>query len=105
LSPIYASPFDDLGYDVEDYCSVAPRFGSLETFDRLLEAAHARNIRVILDWVPNHTSDRHPWFVESRSSRDSAKRPWYFWRDARGDGEPPNNWQSVFGGSVWEWDE
>jgi glycosidase len=105
LSPIYSSPFHDLGYDVEDYCTVAPRFGSLEIFDRLLAEAHARGIRVILDWVPNHTSDRHPWFADSRASRDSAKRSWYIWRDGREDGSPPNNWQSVFGGSVWEWDE
>ena len=78
--------------------------GDLAGFDRLLESAHARHLRVLLDWVPNHTSDRHPWFVESRSSRRSAKRDWYFWRDGR-DGGPPNNWRAAFGGRAWTWDE
>src|SRR5512132_810670 len=89
LSPIYRSPMADFGYDVADYCDVDPLFGDLATFDALVEDAHSRGLRVLLDWVPNHTSDQHPWFVESRSSRSSAKRSWYVWRDARtgADGE------------------
>jgi alpha-glucosidase len=102
LSPCFPSPMADFGYDVSDYCDVDPMFGTLADLDALVAAAHARQIRVILDWVPNHTSDRHPWFVESRASRSSAKRGWYVWRDARPDGSPPNNWKSVFGGSAWE---
>jgi alpha-glucosidase len=104
LSPCYPSPLKELGYDVSDYCNVEPRFGSLKTFDRLLDEAHERHMRVILDWVGNHTSAQHPWFRESRASRSSARRNWYLWRDARPDGSPPNNWVSVFGGSVWQWD-
>jgi alpha-glucosidase len=105
LSPIYRSPMADFGYDVADYCDVDPLFGDLATFDALLEEAHARGLRVLLDWVPNHTSDRHPWFVESRSSRSSAKRSWYRWRDGAPD-IPPNNWPAAFGGgSAWTWDE
>lgn len=105
LSPIYPSPMRELGYDVADYYDVDPRFGSLETFDALVDEAHRRGIRILLDWVPNHTSDRHPWFVESASARDSARRDWYIWRDARSGGLPPNNWISIFGGSVWTWHE
>jgi alpha-glucosidase len=104
LSPCYPSPLKELGYDVSDYCNVEPRFGSLQAFDRLLDEAHRRELRVILDWVGNHTSAQHPWFRESRSSRASPKRNWYLWHDARSDGSPPNNWVSVFGGSVWQWD-
>jgi alpha-glucosidase len=104
LSPCYPSPLKELGYDVSDYCNIEPRFGSLKTFDRLLDEAHARELRVILDWVGNHTSAQHPWFREARSSRSSARRDWYLWRDARPDGSPPNNWVSVFGGSAWQWD-
>ncbi|HEX7237073.1 MAG TPA: alpha-amylase family glycosyl hydrolase [Gammaproteobacteria bacterium] len=104
LSPCYPSPLKELGYDVSDYCNIEPRFGSLHAFDRLLDEAHQRDLRVILDWVGNHTSAQHPWFRESRSSRSSPRRNWYLWRDARPDGSPPNNWVSVFGGSVWEWD-
>lgn len=103
LSPIYRSPLRELGYDVSDYLDVEPVFGSLETFDTLLAEAHRRDIRVILDWVPNHTSDRHPWFLEASTGRDSARRDWYIWRDPQPDGGVPNNWISVFGGSVWEW--
>ncbi|MDF3011574.1 MAG: alpha amylase catalytic region, partial [Burkholderiales bacterium] len=99
LSPIYPSPMKDFGYDVADYTAVDPAFGTLEDFDRLIEAAHARSLKVILDFVPNHTSDEHPWFRESRSSRDNPKRDWYLWRDA------PNNWLSCFGGSAWQFDE
>ena len=94
----------DFGYDVADYCDVDPRFGTLADFDDLLAQAHARGLKVLLDFVPNHTSDQHPWFVESRSSRDNPKRDWYIWRDPAPDGGPPNNWISDFGGSAWEWD-
>jgi alpha-glucosidase len=105
LSPIFPSPMADFGYDVADYTGIDPLFGSLEDFDRLLAAAQGRGLKVMLDFVPNHSSDRHPWFVESRSSRDSPKRDWYIWRDPATDGGPPNNWISDFGGSAWEWDE
>lgn len=105
LSPIFPSPMADFGYDVSNYVDVDPLFGSLTEFDRLLSEAHRRNIRVILDFVPNHSSDEHPWFQESRSSRDNPKRDWYLWRDAAPDGGPPNNWLSSFGGSAWTWDE
>jgi alpha-glucosidase len=104
ISPIYPSPMADFGYDVADYCGVHPLFGDLAGFDRLLGEAHRRGMKLILDFVPNHTSDRHPWFQESRSSRDSAKRDWYIWRDPAPDGGPPNNWTSNFGGSGWEFD-
>ncbi len=96
LSPIYRSPMDDFGYDVSDHCDVDPVFGTLDDFDRLLAEAHERGIRVLLDWVPNHTSDQHPWFVDARSSRDSAHRSWYVWRDGGDDGVPPNNWRAAF---------
>jgi alpha-glucosidase len=105
ISPIYTSPMADFGYDVADYCGIDPIFGTLEDFDELVAQAHARGLRLILDFVPNHTSDRHPWFLESRSSRDNPKRDWYIWRDPAPDGGPPNNWISNFGGSAWEWDE
>ena len=105
LSPIFPSPMADFGYDVADYCGIEPMFGDLAAFDRLLEAVHARGLRLLLDFVPNHSSDRHPWFVESRSSRDNPKRDWYIWHDPAPDGGPPNNWISDFGGSSWEWDE
>ena len=104
ISPIYPSPMADFGYDVSDHCDVHPVFGTLEDFDRLVAAAHARGFKVILDYVPNHTSDRHPWFVESRSSRSSPKRDWYIWRDGKPDGSPPNNWLSEFGGPAWTFD-
>ena len=104
LSPFYPSPMADFGYDVADYCAVDPLFGDLAMFDRLLAGAHERDIRVIIDFVPNHSSDQHLWFVESRSSRDNPKRDWYVWADARPDGSPPNNWFSIFGGSAWQWD-
>ncbi|MBB4153837.1 alpha-glucosidase [Sphingomonas jinjuensis] len=105
ISPIYPSPMADFGYDVADYCDVDPRFGSLADFDSLTAAAHARGLKLLLDFVPNHTSSEHPWFRASRSSRDDPKRDWYIWRDAAPDGGPPNNWISDFGGSAWEWDE
>ena len=103
ICPFYPSPMADFGYDVADYCDVDPLFGTLEDFDRLVADAHARGIRVIVDWVPNHTSDQHPWFVESRSSRDSPKRDWYVWR--RRPTTAPNNWRAAFGGDAWTWDE
>ena len=105
LCPIYPSPMLDFGYDISDYCDVDPSYGSLADFDRMLEVLHRREIRVLLDFVPNHTSDCHPWFVESRCSRSSARRDWYVWADPGPDGGPPNNWLSRFGGSAWEWDE
>jgi alpha-glucosidase len=111
LSPFYPSPMADFGYDVADYCDVDPLFGDLATFDRLVTEAHARGTRIIIDWVPNHSSDRHPWFVESRSSRDNPKRDWYIWRDPQPDGGDaeqhrlPNNWGSFFGGPAWTFDE
>jgi alpha-glucosidase len=105
ISPIYTSPMADFGYDVADYCGIDPIFGTLADFDELVVQAHARGLKVILDFVPNHTSARHPWFLESRSSRDSPKRDWYIWRDPAPDGGPPNNWISNFGGSAWAWDE
>ncbi|MEH3123233.1 MAG: alpha-amylase family glycosyl hydrolase [Sphingomonas phyllosphaerae] len=104
LSPIFPSPMADFGYDVADYCGVEPLFGDLAAFDRLLTAIHARGLKLLLDFVPNHSSDQHPWFAESRASRHSAKRDWYIWRDPAPDGGPPNNWISDFGGSAWEYD-
>ena len=94
----------DFGYDVADYVGIDPLFGTMADFDALLEGAHGRGLKLILDFVPNHTSDQHPWFVESKSSRISAKRDWYLWRDSRADGGLPNNWQSNFGGPAWTWD-
>ena len=105
ISPIYPSPMADFGYDISDYTGISPLFGTMHDFDELLTQVHNRNMKLILDLVPNHTSDQHPWFIESRSSRDNPKRNWYIWKDARTDGAPPNNWLSVFGGSGWEWDE
>ncbi|HSH05764.1 MAG TPA: alpha-amylase family glycosyl hydrolase, partial [Anaerolineae bacterium] len=105
ISPFYPSPMADFGYDVSDYVDVHPLFGDLETFDRLVAEAHKRGIKIIIDYVPNHTSDEHEWFMESRSSRDNPKRAWYIWRDGKEDGTPPNNWGSFFGGPAWTWDE
>jgi alpha-glucosidase len=105
LSPIFPSPMADFGYDVADYCGIDPIFGTLHDFDRLLAKAHGLGLKLILDYVPNHTSDQHPWFVESRSSRSSPKRDWYIWRDPKPDGNPPNNWMSEFGGPAWTFDE
>jgi alpha-glucosidase len=105
LSPVFPSPMADFGYDISNYTDIDTVFGSLADFDRLLDAAHRAGLKVILDFVPNHTSDRHPWFLGSRSSRASRKRDWYIWRDASKDGGRPNNWLAVFGGSAWEWDE
>ncbi|HEV2767148.1 MAG TPA: alpha-amylase family glycosyl hydrolase [Acidimicrobiales bacterium] len=106
LSPVYRSPMADFGYDVSDHCDIDPLFGTLDDFDRLLDDAHGRGLRVILDWVPNHTSDRHPWFVESRSSRDDPRRHWYVWRDPAPGGGPPNNWRAAFADvPAWTFDE
>ena len=104
ISPIYPSPMADFGYDVADYCGVDPIFGTLADFDGLRAAAHARGLKLILDFVPNHTSDAHPWFRASRASRADAKRDWYIWRDPAAGGAPPNNWLAQFGGSAWSWD-
>ena len=104
ISPLYPSPMKDFGYDVADYTAIHPLFGAFADFDRLIREAHARDLKVILDFVPNHSSDQHPWFVESRSSRDNPKRNWYIWRGPGPGGGPPNNWLSCFGGSAWEYD-
>jgi alpha-glucosidase len=104
ISPIFPSPMADFGYDVSDFTGIDPMFGDLAGFDRLLAAAHARGLKVILDYVPNHSSNRHKWFIESRASRSNPRRDWYIWRDAAADGGPPNNWESEFGGSAWTWD-
>jgi alpha-glucosidase len=105
LSPIFPSPMVDFGYDIADYGNVDPLFGDLETFERLLEQAHRRGLKVMLDFVPNHTSAAHPWFAEARASRISRKRQWYLWHDPAPDGGPPNNWESYFGGSAWTFDQ
>jgi alpha-glucosidase len=105
ISPVYPSPGADLGYDVADYTAIDPLFGTMEDMDRLIAAAHERGLRVLLDWVPNHTSDRHPWFLASRSGRDDPKRDWYVWRDPAPDGGPPTNWVGYAGQSAWCWDE
>jgi alpha-glucosidase len=104
ISPIFPSPMADFGYDVSSCLDVDPRFVSLADFDALLAEAHRRNLRVILDYVPNHTSHQHPWFLEAKRSRSDPKRDWYIWRDAAPGGGPPTNWLSEFGGSAWEWD-
>jgi alpha-glucosidase len=105
LSPFYPSPQADFGYDVSDYCDVDPAYGDLTAFDKLLGACHERDLRLLVDLVPNHTSDRHPWFVAARSSRDDPKRDWYIWRDGTPD-EPPNNWMAAFSPvPAWTWDD
>jgi alpha-glucosidase len=104
ISPIYPSPMVDFGYDITDYCAIDPVYGTLADFDRLLAEAHARGLKIILDYVPNHTSDQHPWFLGSRRSRDNPRRDWYIWRDPASNGGPPNNWLANFGGSGWEFD-
>src|SRR5581483_7390504 len=105
LSPVMASPNTDWGYDVADYCDVHPDLGSLADFDELVSEAARRNIRVLNDLVPNHTSDQHPWFTDARTSRDAKHRTWYVWADGKENGEPPNNWISSFGGPAWTLDE
>ena len=104
ISPVYPSPMADFGYDISDYTNIDPLFGTLRDFDNLIAAAHQRGIKVLMDLVPNHTSDRHPWFISSRLSRHSPKRDWYIWKDPAADGGPPNNWLSNFGGSAWTLD-
>ena len=105
LSPVYPSPMIESGYDITDYTGINELFGSLEDFDRLIAEAHRRNLKLILDFVPNHTSDAHPWFQESRASRENPRRSWYLWHDPRPDGSPPNNWVGCFGGSAWTFDK
>ncbi|WP_078550056.1 glycoside hydrolase family 13 protein [Litchfieldia alkalitelluris] len=104
ICPMYKSPNDDNGYDISDYQDIMDEFGTMEDFDRLLNEVHARGMKLILDLVINHTSDEHPWFIESRSSKDNPKRDWYIWRDPK-DGKEPNNWESIFSGPAWEYDE
>jgi alpha-glucosidase len=104
LSPVFPSPMADFGYDISNYTDIAPIFGSLEDFDALVAAAHRSGVRVLLDLVPNHTSNRHPWFADGRRSREDPRRDWYIWRDPAPDGGPPNNWLSEFGGSAWQFD-
>lgn len=104
LSPFFKSPMKDFGYDVSDYCDIDPMFGSLDDCRALVERAHALGLKVMIDQVLSHTSDQHPWFVQSRSSLDNAKADWYVWANANDDGTPPNNWLSIFGGSAWQWD-
>ncbi len=104
ISPFYPSPMADFGYDVANYCDVDPLFGTLADFDALIQAMHQRGLKLILDFVPNHTSNQHPWFVESRSSRTNPRRDWYLWHDPAPDGGPPNNWLSHFGGPAWTLD-
>src|SRR5262249_22036166 len=99
LSPFYPSPMADFGYDVSDFTDVDPLFGTLADFDALLAAAHARGLKLIVDFVPNHSSDQHPWFTSARSARDNPHRDWYVWADPKPDGSPPNNWVATFGGS------
>lgn len=104
LSPCYQSPNDDNGYDISDYRDIMEEFGTMEDYDRLLSEAHKRDLKIVMDLVVNHTSDEHPWFVESRSSKDNPYRDYYIWRDAK-DGHEPNNWTSFFSGPAWQWDE
>ncbi|MBN1266588.1 MAG: alpha-glucosidase [Anaerolineales bacterium] len=104
LSPVYPSPDADFGYDIADYCNIDPRYGTMQDFDRLVESAHQRGIRILMDLVFNHTSDQHPWFLESRSTRNNPKRDWYIWHDPKRGRKPPNNWASIFGGGAWEFD-
>ena len=104
ISPFYTSPMKDFGYDVSDHCDVDPHFGTLADFDAVVEAAHGLGLKVMVDLVISHTSDRHPWFTESRASCDNPRADWYVWADPRPDGTPPNNWLSIFGGPAWQWD-
>ncbi len=104
ISPFFTSPMKDFGYDVSDYCDVDPMFGTLSDFDDLVATAHRLGLRVMIDLVLSHTSDQHPWFAQSRASRDNPKADWFVWADPKEDGTPPNNWLSIFGGSAWQWD-
>jgi alpha-glucosidase len=105
LTPFYPSPMADFGYDVTDHCNVDPLFGSLDDFKKLLKEAHSRSLQVLVDFIPNHTSNQHPWFNESKASIDSPYRSWYVWRDPKPDGSPPNNWRSIIGEPAWEFDK
>lgn len=105
ISPMYPSPNDDNGYDISDYKGIMSEFGTMNDFDQLLSSIHQRGMKLILDLVVNHTSDEHPWFIESKSSKTNAKRDWYIWADPKPDGSEPNNWESIFNGSTWEFDE
>jgi alpha-glucosidase len=105
ICPIYPSPMADFGYDVADYVGIDPLFGTVADFERLAAGLHERGIRLVLDFVPNHSSDQHPWFQEARASRESPRRDWYIWRDPAPDGGAPNNWVSQAGGSAWAFDE
>lgn len=105
LSPMYKSPNDDNGYDISDYKDIMDEFGTMHDFNQLLEGVHKRGMKLILDLVVNHTSDEHPWFIESKSSKDNPKRDWYIWKKPKSDGSEPNNWESIFNGSTWEFDE
>ncbi|WP_427704395.1 glycoside hydrolase family 13 protein [Staphylococcus parequorum] len=105
LSPMYKSPNDDNGYDISDYQDIMDEFGTMDDFDQLLDGVHQRGMKLILDLVVNHTSDEHPWFIESKSSKDNPKRDWYIWKDPKADGSEPNNWESIFNGSTWEYDK
>lgn len=104
LSPFFKSPMADMGYDVSDYCAIDPMFGTMHDFDELIAEAHRLGLKVMIDQVLSHSSDQHPWFIESRSSRKNPKADWYVWADPKPDGTPPNNWLSCFGGSSWQWD-
>ncbi|MEB3355294.1 MAG: alpha-amylase family glycosyl hydrolase [Synechococcales bacterium] len=105
ISPFVKSPMKDFGYDVSDYCAIEPMFGTMDDFKELLAAAHDHGLKILMDQVWNHTSDQHPWFVESRQNRNNPKADWYVWADPKPDGSPPNNWRATFGGIAWEWDE
>lgn len=105
ISPIFMSPMADFGYDVSNYCAIEPMFGTLQDFDKLVTEIHDREMKLLLDFVPSHTSIEHPWFLESKSSKNNPKREWYIWKDANHDGSAPNNWISIFGGSTWEYDK
>jgi alpha-glucosidase len=105
ISPIYPSPMADFGYDISNYTDIDPIFGTVAEFDALLDDVHGRGMKLLLDYVPNHTSDRHPWFIDARASRSSQRRDWYIWRDPDPGGGPPNNWRANFGGSAWAWDK
>ena len=105
FSPIFPSPMLDMGYDVSDYCGIDPLFGTIDDFKELIEKAHQREINVMVDFVPNHSSDQHPWFQASRESKHNPHSDYYVWRDAKPDGSLPNNWLSIFGGPAWEYDE
>lgn len=105
ITPCFPSPQVDFGYDISDYTAIDPEYGTMADFDRLLAEAKKRDIKIVLDFVMNHTSDKHKWFIESRSSRSNPKRDWYVWRDGKANGQPPNNWQALFGHSAWQWDQ